>query len=200
MANAEGVVLRIEDPRQGAFARVEDVFHTTNKSIGSGQDFWKTFPHPLSTATRLVRPMPESRLQNMNHNERPPTEHLFLFRNTDWDHGLSPEEMQRVLDSTMAWFARLHEQGRVKAAQPLFDEGKVVSGSGGKNMTDGPFAEAKESVGGYLVLSEGPFDEALAIARTWPMLDHGGKVEVRPVASECPSVQRLRKQAADALA
>jgi hypothetical protein len=55
----------------------------------------------------------------------------------------------------------------------------TVKFNGGKPVvTDGPFSESKETVGGYGVLSVANLDEAIAIAKTWP---GGGAVEVRPV-------------------
>lgn len=92
----------------------------------------------------------------------------------------------------MAWFERLRVAGRLKTAQPLGDEGKIVSGIGGAVVSDGPFTESSEAIGGYLIVRVGSFDEALAIARTWPLLEHGASVEVRPVAAECASFQPAR--------
>ncbi len=120
------------------------------------------------------------------------SEHILFFRGTSWDRDLSPREMQETLDATMEWFGRLREAGRVRAAQPLFESGRVVSGKDGAVVSDGPFAEAKETIGGYLIVQVGSFEEAVAIARTWPLLEHGASVEVRPVAPECPNFQRIR--------
>ncbi len=128
------------------------------------------------------------------------TEHLILFRNTCNESRLSPADLQRALDETMAWFERLHAEGKVKAAQPLFEEGRRIAGPGGKDVTDGPFAESKEAIGGYLVLPECSADEALEIARSWPMLAHGALIELRPIAPECPTSMRLREQRSHATA
>jgi len=64
-------------------------------------------------------------------------------------------------------------------------EGKSVSGKN-RTVTDGPFAEAKEAIGGYFMLDVATIDEAVAIAQQCPGLPFGAKVEVRPVLSECP--------------
>ena len=122
----------------------------------------------------------------------PSHEHMILFRGAGFEDRLSPEELQRALDETMAWFERLEDAGKVKGAQPLFEEGKTIRGAGGLHVTDGPYAETKELVLGYLILHPCAEDEALAIARTWPMLGYGGMVELRPIAPECPSFQRLQ--------
>jgi hypothetical protein len=66
-----------------------------------------------------------------------------------------------------------------------------VSGKS-RTVTDGPFAEAKEAVGGYFMLNVDTMDEAVAIARECPGLAYGVKVEVRPVLGEC-SLRAERK-------
>jgi hypothetical protein len=58
-------------------------------------------------------------------------------------------------------------------------------------VSDGPFAESKEAVGGYFLLQVNTFDEAVAIAQECPGLPYGVKVEVRPVAEVCPLVEEL---------
>ncbi len=130
--------------------------------------------------------------------DQTPTEYMVLFRSTDWNKDLSLNEMQQVMDRTYAWFDRLRLEGKCKAAQPLFAEGKVVSGTKTRTVTDGPFAESKETVGGYLILNAASMEEALEIAREWPLLDCGSTLEVRPIAPECPDFHRLRRQRAAA--
>lgn len=125
-----------------------------------------------------------------------PSEYMILFRSTEWKKNLSLEEMQGVMDQTLAWFDRLREEGKFKAAQPLLSEGKVISGKNGQAVTDGPFAESKESVGGYLILQVPTMEEALDIAKGWPMLQFGASLELRPLAQECPDFERIRQQAA----
>src|SRR5947199_10779335 len=112
--------------------------------------------------------------------------YMLLFRGNDWHKGLSPEEMQKVADQWMAWFKRLTEQGKAIAGNPLDREGKIVSGKNGRVVADGPFAESKEAIGGYFLLQVKSLDEAVAIAKDCPGLSYGIKVEVRPVAQECP--------------
>lgn len=116
---------------------------------------------------------------------------MVLFRAIGWQDNLSPEELQQIMTRTMAWFDRLAREGKMKAAQPLFEEGKVITGKGGRHVADGPFAESKETIGGYLMLTVGSMDEAVAIAQEWPLLDCGATVEVRPVAPQCPSFWSL---------
>jgi hypothetical protein len=118
--------------------------------------------------------------------------YMLIFRGTDWCKGLSPEEMQQVAGEWMAWFKRLTDQGKAIAGNPLQPEGKIVSGKGGRLVADGPFAESKEAIGGYFLLQVGSMDEAVAIARGCPGLPYGARVEVRPVAEECPMAAEAR--------
>jgi hypothetical protein len=121
--------------------------------------------------------------------------YMLIFRGTDWCKGLSPQEMQQVGTEWMAWYKRLSDQGKVTAGSPLEPAGKIVSGKGGRVVADGPFAESKEAVGGYFLLQVGSEDEAVAIARECPGLAYGVRVEVRPVAPECPLVSAAKAEA-----
>jgi hypothetical protein len=126
--------------------------------------------------------------------------YMLIFRGADWYKGLSPEQMQQVGDNWMAWFNRLKDQGAAVAGNPLEPQGRIVSGRNGRIVSDGPFAESKETIGGYFLLKVDTMDEAVAIAQQCPGLPHGIRVEVRPVAPECPMVQEVasRAQAAQA--
>ena len=124
----------------------------------------------------------------------PSSEYMLLFRGPHWDKGLSPEELQQVTGQVMAWFEGLKEQGRVKAGQPLGAEGRTVSAKKARPAADGPFAESKEAVGGYLLLQADNLDEAVAVAKTNPTLEYGITIEVRPVLEECPIFQRAKEQ------
>jgi hypothetical protein len=119
---------------------------------------------------------------------------MLIFRGTDWYRGLSPEQMQQVFDQWMAWFNGLKEQGTAIAGNPLEPQGKLVAGPNGRLVSDGPFAESKETIGGYFLLSVGTMDEAVRIAQDCPGLPYGIRVEVRPVAPECPLAQERKTE------
>jgi len=119
-------------------------------------------------------------------------EYLLLFRGKEWWKGLSPEELQQAMDKFKSWFDRLTEEGKLKAAQPLARDGATVS-SNGRVVADGPFAESKEAIGGYFLLQVSSLDEAIAVAKSCPGLEHGTQVEVRPVAEECPLAAHARQ-------
>ena len=120
--------------------------------------------------------------------------YMLLFRGNDLGKGRSPEELQRVTDNWMAWFKRLTEEGKLVAGSPLEREGKIVSGKD-RIVSDGPFVESKETVGGYFLLDVATLDQAMAIAKECPGLPYGVRVEVRPVAAECPIAADVRAEA-----
>jgi len=120
--------------------------------------------------------------------------YMLIFRGTNWYQGLSPEQMQEVADQWMAWFNGLKAEGKCVAGNPLEREGRIVSGKN-RAVSDGPFAEAKETIGGYFLLTVGTLNEAVAIAQHCPGLPHGIRVEVRPVAGECPMIEEVQHAA-----
>ena len=117
-------------------------------------------------------------------------EYMLLFRGAHWDRGLSADELQQAMNRVMAWFEGLTEQGKIKRAQPLGGQGRVISGTDGQFVVDGPFTETKEAIGGYLVLQADSFGEAVEIAGGNPALRYGVSVEVRPILAECPIFAR----------
>jgi hypothetical protein len=106
-------------------------------------------------------------------------EYLFLYRGSK--RPSSPQEMQEVMQLWMAWMQDLATRGHMKErGQPLEATGKVVSGAG-RTITDGPYAEAKDLVGGYTIILAKDLDEAAELSKGCPVFDRGGSVEVRPV-------------------
>jgi hypothetical protein len=126
------------------------------------------------------------------------SEYMMLFRGTHWDKGLSPEELQNVMGQWRAWFDRLIEREKIKSAHPLMDEGKIVAWKKGQTVADGPFAESKEAIAGYFLLQISGLEEALEIAKECPTLKYGMTVEVRPIAAECPPLQKVNSPLAHA--
>jgi hypothetical protein len=125
------------------------------------------------------------------------TDYLLLFRGGEsWAKDLPQEKAVETMNRMMAWIEKMHNEGTGKSARPLGREGRTVSGKGGRTVADGPFAESKEAVAGYFMLSVASLDEAVAIAKQCPMLEFGQTVEVRPVLGECPHFKAVREQAA----
>jgi hypothetical protein len=113
-------------------------------------------------------------------------EYLLLSRG-QWDADRSPEEIQAAIDAFYAWHARLVAQGRFKVGQRLAKPAKLVTRSG---ITDGPFTEAKEVIGGYWFVLAGSLDEAARIAADNPCLACGLAFEIRPIEDEQASAYR----------
>jgi hypothetical protein len=108
--------------------------------------------------------------------------YLMIFRNTPTSEetyqNMSPEEMQASLDQWGAWIGSIAAQGTFISSDALSPEGKVVAGSK-KVVSDGPYAEGKELVSGYMLLEAGSEELALEAAKGCPIYDIEGSVEVR---------------------
>jgi hypothetical protein len=102
---------------------------------------------------------------------------MFLFRGGS--SPASPEEMQAQMQKWMTWIQRLREEGKYVAGDPLQGGGKVLTSR--KIITDGPFAEGKEIVGGYFLVRAETIDQAAEMAKDCPIFENGGSVEVRPI-------------------
>jgi hypothetical protein len=121
---------------------------------------------------------------------------MLLFRNAgpESHEHLSPAERQQLMQRWNNWYDGLAAQGKVQHGRPLALNGRVVSGVRGEKVTDGPYAEAKEAVGGYFFLTVADLDEATEIAKQCPGLANGLTVEVRPVADVSPVLEGVRGQ------
>jgi len=108
------------------------------------------------------------------------SEFTFLFRGSALGSS-SPEQMQRSFEKWAAWFKELGAQGHIKdRGNALDDGGRLVHGRQ-KLVSDGPFAEAKDLVNGYIVVEARDLDHAVALAKGCPIFNDGGAVEVRPL-------------------
>ncbi len=131
---------------------------------------------------------------NATNTQQPTNEHLLLIRGTHWNSGMSPAELQRIMTAFYAWVEGLNTQGILRGAQPLMEEGKLVSGSKGGTVTDGVFAESKEAIAGYFLLAVETMEAALEIAKACPILAHGAQIEVRPIADLCRPMADVKAQ------
>ncbi len=103
---------------------------------------------------------------------------MYLFRG-GMNQG-SPEEMQKNMQKWMGWMKDLTEQGHFKSGEPLDSAGRTLRGRN-KGVTDGPYTEAKDLVGGFMLVSAGNLDQATELAKGCPIFEYDGVVEVRPV-------------------
>jgi hypothetical protein len=108
-------------------------------------------------------------------------EFMFIFRDGD-ARGDSPEQMQKRIQKWFAWFDGLTKAGAYKGqAAPLEPGGKVVRGGSRRSVSDGPYAEAKDLVGGYAIVEAKDLDAAVELADGCPIYERDGAVEVRQV-------------------
>jgi hypothetical protein len=116
-----------------------------------------------------------------------PLQDYLLLSRGQWDAHKSPEQIQAAIDAFYGWYAQLVAQGTFKPGQRLATEAKLVTRSG---ITDGPFTEAKEVIGGYWFIVAGSLEEAARIAEGNPCLACGLAYEIRPVEPEQCSAWR----------
>jgi hypothetical protein len=121
--------------------------------------------------------------------------YMLLYRSDEWYNRLSRQDLEALMEQNRTWIDKLSAQGKAKPGRALERRGAFVSGKNGRFVTDGPFAESKEAIGGYLVLDVETFEEAITIAQSIPSLAYGGSIEVRPIAEECPLDIRARELA-----
>ena len=110
-------------------------------------------------------------------------EFMMIFRNEKMEGGEMPsaEQMQAVMSQWQNWIGNIAAQGNYAGTNRLNSEGKTLKPN---NVSiDGPYAEVKEMVGGYLIVKANTLDKAVEMAKTCPNLLYGGSVEVRGVMS-----------------
>lgn len=130
-----------------------------------------------------------------DNNQQATGEHLLFIRGTHWNSALSPSELQEVMTSFYHWVDGLRTKGLLRGAQPLMEEGKLVTGSRGAVVTDGVFAESKEAIAGYFLLATDSTSEAVRLAQECPILAYGAQIEVRPIADACRPMADLEAAA-----
>jgi hypothetical protein len=107
------------------------------------------------------------------------SEFIFLYRGGE--RATSPEQMQQQMQKWGVWLKELGDKGHLKdPGQPLDRTGKVVTGKQ-KIVTDGPYAETKDLIGGYTVALARDLDQAVELSKGCPIFEFNGLVEVRPV-------------------
>lgn len=109
-----------------------------------------------------------------------PSEYLLLSRG-QWDKDIPQEDIQIAIDQFYDWLEQLVEQGKMKPGRRLGTGGKTVRHG---LITDGPFNEAKEVVGGYWFILAASLEEAAQLASDSPCLKCGLAYEIRPIDPE----------------
>ena len=112
----------------------------------------------------------------------PAPTYMFLFRTPADAHSGTPEQMQAHFQKWMDWIGVMRKKGQYLAGEPLEDQpGRVLRGPRGAKSSDGPFAEAKEVVGGFMLIKAKSLADAAKIAKGCPGFEVGGSVEVRQI-------------------
>ncbi|HEY1034507.1 MAG TPA: YciI family protein [Pseudoxanthomonas sp.] len=127
------------------------------------------------------------------------TSDYLLISRGQWDDTASPQDVQDAIDRFYTWYERGLAEGVLKPGSRLENRGKRVTRDG---ITDGPFAEAKELVGGYWFIVAESLEDAARIASENPCLAFGLTLEIRPleaaragaedVTNETPAAWRSR--------
>jgi hypothetical protein len=107
---------------------------------------------------------------------------LLLRDDGRFDPGMSAAEMQAIVQRYVAWRATVQQNGRSITGHKLHDQhGRVLNGkSGAVKITDGPYAEAREVMGGLFVIEANSYDEVVELSKDCPHLDFGS-IEIREV-------------------
>lgn len=92
----------------------------------------------------------------------------------------SPQEMQADMAKWMTWINKLAAAGKYVSGEPLLPGGKLIKGSI-SNVTDGPYTEGKELVGGFFIIKAADYKEAVSLCSDYPGFDSGGSIQVRQV-------------------
>ena len=108
-------------------------------------------------------------------------EFMMIFRNEKSDGSKIPseEQMQLIMSDWQSWIKGIAADGKYSGTNRLYPEGKTLKP--GNIVTDGPYAEVKEMIGGYLIVKADSLEEAVKMAESCPNIKYGGNVEVRTV-------------------
>jgi len=117
-------------------------------------------------------------------------EYLVVSRG-QWDSSLSRDDIEKAIDDFYTWYDRLAAEGKIRRGQRLTYEGRTVLGS--NVITDGPFGESKEVIGGYWFILAGDLDEAAQIAKGNPCLNYGIFMELRPIDPQRGTPENTRQ-------
>ena len=110
------------------------------------------------------------------------SEFLLCFRDTHWAKRLSPEEIQTVTTQWIVWMERLRKEGKNLDSRPLEPDRNLIFKKNGITLTRRIVTGPKRTISGYLLLRVERLTEAVAIAKTCPILDYGSTIVIQPVA------------------
>ncbi|HEY6180921.1 MAG TPA: YciI family protein [Terriglobales bacterium] len=112
---------------------------------------------------------------------------LLLYSDPQQWTKMSPEEMQKAVEKFVGWRKKLQTTGIYVGSNRLTDEpGKVLRGHKPVRVTDGPYSETKEILGGYFLFEAPNYEEAVRISQDCPSLEYNGSMELRQVYPMIP--------------
>ena len=114
-------------------------------------------------------------------------EYILIFRHENGEAVASPEQLQEWMKQTMDWIGTIAAQNKfVSGTGLLFDDARVVTNKGSKNIvTNGPFGDIKETIGGFIIVKAESVEEAVEFAKGSPILQgEGNRIEVRKIAKD----------------
>jgi len=108
---------------------------------------------------------------------------LLLHESPTAFDGVSPEEIQRGIEEYTGWRLQLEKEGRLAGGEKLEDgtARNLTAAEGRVEVTDGPYAEAKEVLGGYFIIQAEDWPAAVEISKGCPHLRYGGRIELRRI-------------------
>ncbi len=124
-------------------------------------------------------------------------EYMLIFRHQDGTKVASPEQVQIWMKQTIDWINSVSAKNKFIGGNGLlFDGAKVVVNKDSKKViTDGPFGDIKETIGGYGIFQAASIDEAIEIAKGSPVLQgEGNSVEVRLINAKNAINENIRRQ------
>ena len=105
---------------------------------------------------------------------------MLIFQGGLPSQNASPEFMQKQMGKWMAWVEKLSKAGQYVSGEPLLPGGKLLGGKA-RTVTDGPYTEGKELVGGFFIIKAENYDEAIKICDDYPDFEYGGTIQLRQV-------------------
>ena len=124
-------------------------------------------------------------------------EYMLIFRHEDGHKVASPEQVKTWMQQTIDWIKTISEKNKFVGGNGLqFDSAKVVKVKNSKKViTDGPFGDIKETIGGYFIVKAESIYEAVEFAKGSPVLQgEGNSVEVREILAKNEINEKVRSQ------
>jgi len=106
---------------------------------------------------------------------------IMILHDAGFPDDISPEQIQAIIQRYVAWREKIQRNGRKVQGHKLTDgQGRVMRGAGQTKVTDGPYAEAREVIGGLFILEANTYEEVVELSKDCPHLEFG-TIEIREV-------------------